>query len=114
MRERVWQRPNVQLDEITVDTDTTVHTLLSGKQLGGRKGYNPKNKGKKSYQPILSFIAETREYAAGALRSGDRPDGQQIARIWKCGKGLPAGVKTVRARADSDFYCWQASKPTRR
>ena len=63
---------NVQLDEITVDTDTTVHTLF-GNQMGGRKSYNPKNKGKKSYQPILSFIAETREYAAGALRTGDRP-----------------------------------------
>jgi hypothetical protein len=30
--------------------------------MGGRKGYNPKNKGKKSYQPMLTFIAETREY----------------------------------------------------
>jgi hypothetical protein len=29
--------------------------------MGGRKGYNPKNKGKKSYQPILTFIAETHE-----------------------------------------------------
>jgi hypothetical protein len=60
-----------------VDTDTTVHTLF-GNQMGGRNGYNPKNKGKKSYQPILSFIAETREYAAGALRTGDRPSGQEI------------------------------------
>jgi hypothetical protein len=23
-------------------------------------------------------------------------------------KGLPAGIKTVSARADSGFYCWQA------
>jgi hypothetical protein len=108
MRERVWAAANVQLDEVTVDTDTTVHTLF-GKQMGGRKGYNPKNKGKKSYQPILSFIAETREYAAGALRTGDRPSGQEIAaHLESVAKGLPAGVKTVRARADSGFYCWQA------
>jgi hypothetical protein len=45
MRERVWAAANVQLDEVTVDTETTVHTLF-GKQMGGRKGYNPKNKGK--------------------------------------------------------------------
>jgi hypothetical protein len=77
MRERVWAAANVQLDEVTVDTDTTVHTLF-GKQMGGRKSYNPKNKGKKSYQPILSFIAETREYAAGALRNGDRPSGKEM------------------------------------
>ena len=64
-----------------IDTDTTAHTLF-GNQMGARKGYNPKNKGKKSYQPILSFIAETREYAVGALRNGDRPDGREIAPTW--------------------------------
>src|ERR1700676_3156631 len=59
MRERVWAAANVKLEVITIDTDTTVHTLY-GKQMGGRKSYNPKNKGKKSYQPMLTFIAETR------------------------------------------------------
>ena len=66
MRERVWAAANVQLETVTIDTDTTVHTLY-GQQMGGRKGYNPKNKGKKSYQPILTFIAETREYAWGVV-----------------------------------------------
>ncbi len=107
MRERVWAAANVRLDEVTVDTDTTVHTLF-GNQMGGRKSYNPKNKGKKSYQPILSFIAETREYAAGALRNGDRPGGQEIAEhLESVAKSLPT-VKKVYARADSGFYCWQA------
>ena len=64
MRERVWAAANVKLETVTLDTDTTVHTLY-GQQMGGRKGYNPKNKGKKSYQPILTFIAETREYVWG-------------------------------------------------
>jgi hypothetical protein len=108
MRERVWAAAHVELDEVTVDTDTTVHTLF-GNQMGGRKSYNPKNKGKKSYQPILSFIAETREYAAGALRNGDRPSGEEIAdHLQSVAKGLPAGVKKVYARADSGFYCWRA------
>ena len=60
-RERVWEAANVKLEVVTIDTDTTVHTLY-GKQMGGRKSYNPKKKGKNSYQPMLSFIAETREY----------------------------------------------------
>ncbi len=108
MRQRVWEAANVQLSEVTVDTDTTVHTLF-GNQMGGRKSYNPKNKGKKSYQPILSFVAETREYAGGALRKGDRPSGAEIAEhLESVAKGLPAGVKTVLARADSGFYCWEA------
>src|ERR1700681_4159464 len=66
MRERVWAAANVKLAVITIDTDTTVHTLY-GQQMGGRKSYNPKNKGKKSYQPMLTFIAETREYVWGEL-----------------------------------------------
>jgi hypothetical protein len=110
MRQRVWEAANVQLSEATLDTDTTVHTLF-GNQMGGRKSYNPKNKGKKSYQPILTFVAETREYAAGALRKGDRPSGQEIAEhLESVSEGLPAGVKTVFARADSGFYCWEAAE----
>ena len=46
MRERVWQAGHVGLRAVTLDTDTTIHTLF-GNQMGGRKGYNPKNKGKK-------------------------------------------------------------------
>ncbi len=108
LRQRVWEAAHVQLAEVTLDTDTTVHTLF-GNQMGARKGYNPKNKGKKSYQPILTFLAETKEYVAGALRTGDRPDGKEIAdHLGSVAAGLPPGVKSVFARADSGFYCWQA------
>ena len=108
MRERVWAAANVQLHTATLDTDTTVHTLY-GNQMGGRKSYNPKNKGKKSYQPMLTFIAETREYLWGGLRNGDRPSGKEIARhIGEAVKALPAVVKRILARADSGFYCWEA------
>jgi len=108
LRERVWAAAHVQLTAVTLDTDTTVHTLF-GHQMGARKSYNPKNKGKKSYQPILTFLAETKEYVAGALRTGDRPDGKAIAAHWeRVFALLPARVQTVYARADSGFYCWDA------
>src|SRR5216683_6517712 len=108
LRERVWQSANVKLQSITLDTDTTVHTLF-GHQMGARKGYNPKNKGKKSYQPILTFLAETREYIAGELHNGDRPSGAQIARhLENVFAALPQSVPTIYARADSGFYCWEA------
>jgi hypothetical protein len=108
MRERVWAAANVRLRAVTIDTDTTVHTLY-GHQMGGRKSYNPKNRGKRSYQPILTFLAETREYVAGELHNGDRPTGKQIARhLAEVFRALPAGVETVFARADSGFYCWEA------
>jgi len=108
MRQRVWEAAHVELREVTLDTDTTVHTVY-GRQTGARKGYNPKNKGKKSFQPILTFLAETREYVAGELRKGDRPTGQQIAQhLESVSASLPPSVQTVYARADSGFYCREA------
>jgi len=108
LRQRVWQAANVKLKSVTLDTDTTVHTLF-GHQMGGRRSYNPKNKGKKSYQPILTFLAETREYVGGELRNGDRPTGKQIAcHLESVFKALPEGVETIYSRADSGFYCAEA------
>src|SRR5882724_12772985 len=108
LRERVWEVANVKLEIVTIDTDTTVHTLY-GQQMGGRKGYNPKNKGKKSYQPILTFLAETREYVWGELRNGDRPSGKQIHdHLRNVRAALPPSVKRVYGRADSGFYCREA------
>lgn len=108
MREAVWAAGNIRLKSVTIDTDTTVHTLY-GNQMGARKSYNPKNKGKKSYQPILSFLAETREFIAGELRNGDRPTGKQINRhLQEVFQSLPQCVTSISARADSGFYCWEA------
>ena len=108
LRERVWAAANVKLERVTLDTDTTVHTLY-GQQMGGRKGYNPKNKGKKSYQPMLTFLAETREYVWGELHNGDRPTGKQIGdHLRKVRAALPPGVKRIFGRVDSGFYCWDA------
>ena len=108
LRQRVWEAANVRLETITLDTDTTVHTLY-GQQMGGRRSYNPKNKGKRSYQPILTFLAETREYMGGELRNGDRPTGRQIARhLESVFAALPACVGKIFARADAGFYCQEA------
>jgi hypothetical protein len=108
MRQRVWEAAHVRLKSVTLDTDTTVHTLF-GQQMGARKSYNPQHKGKKSYQPILTFLAETREYVMGELHNGDRPSGAQIARhLESAWAALPEGVETVYARADSGFYCREA------
>jgi hypothetical protein len=108
LRERVWAAANVKLEIVTLDTDTTVHTLY-GQQMGGRKSYNPKNKGKRSYQPMLTFIAETREYIWGELHNGDRPTGKQMGdHIRKVCAALPPCVKQIYGRADAGFYCWDA------
>jgi hypothetical protein len=111
MRERVWEVANVQLDEVTVDTDTTVHTLF-GNQMGGRKSYIPKNKGKKSCQPILGFIAEMRGIrgsvahwrpaqrpgdrgTSGALVQGSGRRGEACLRAGRLGLLLLAGGRSL-------------------
>jgi hypothetical protein len=54
-------------------------------------------------------VAETREYISGELRNGDRPTGAQIAQhLESVCAALPSQVKTIYARADSGFYCWDA------
>jgi len=51
--------------------------------------------------PILTFLAETREYVSGELRNGDRPTDAQIARhLESVFAALPPGLKTIQARAD--------------
>jgi len=108
IRARVWAAAEAPLRRITLDTDTTVHTIY-GRQMGGRVSYAPKKKGARSYQPILTFLAETREYVAGQLRNGDRPSAEQIqAHLRQVFASLPSAVRQIRARADSGFYCWRA------
>src|SRR5467141_3739643 len=52
LRERVWAAAHVGLTSITLDTDTTVHTLY-GRPMGARKGYNPKKtKARKAISPF--------------------------------------------------------------
>src|SRR5205823_5214349 len=127
LRERVWEAANVRLPSISLDTDTTVHTLY-GRQMGARKSYNPKNKGKKSYQPILTFVAEIRAsigggvrnrapptrallvgHLDGELRNRDRPTGAQTPRhLEAVFAAVPRCVREIYARADAGFYCWDA------
>ena len=107
MRQRVWEAAHVQLKQVTLDTDTTVQTVYGRRKMGARKGYNPKHRGKRSYQPILTFLAETREYISGELRKGERPTGKQItAHLDHVFAVLPEGIERRYARADSGLYCW--------
>jgi len=45
MRQRVWEAANVRLRAVVLNTDTTVYALF-GDQMGARKWYKRKQKGK--------------------------------------------------------------------
>ena len=53
-RQRVWEAAPVELKEVTLDTDTTVQTVYGRRKMGAGKGYNPKHRGKKSFQRMSS------------------------------------------------------------
>jgi hypothetical protein len=107
LRERIWQQCGLRYERIHVSIDTTVETVY-GNQQGIRKGYNPRNRGKKGYRPVLAFIDETREYLLGKLRKGETLSGEEAAVfIKRIKRQLPLCVKRVLFRADAEFFSWE-------
>lgn len=108
IQRRVWKAGNVGLRRIHIDTDTTVETVY-GNQENSCVGYNPCHRGKKSYQPVISTIAETGEFICGRQRSGDTISGEEIAEhLDQVFTHLPPIVEYVTSRLDSGFYCKEA------
>ena len=59
----------MRLTTVTLDTDTTVHSLY-GQQMGGRQELQAQEQVQaQSTQPILKFLAETREYLTPGLHN---------------------------------------------
>lgn len=113
LRERVWQLCEIHYRNIHINIDTTVETIY-GKQQGGRKGHNTKNRGKEGLRPVLCFIEETREYLAGKLRAGKTIGGEEVAILIRSFKKyLPGCVKRVILRGDGEFISWEAVKATK-
>lgn len=110
LRERVWHLCGISHSTIHINMDTTVETIY-GKQQGGRKGHNTKNRGKEGLRPVLCFIEETREYFVGKLRAGKTISGEEVATIIRSFKKyLPGCVKRVILRGDGEFISWEAVK----
>ena len=110
LRERVWQICGISYRSIHINIDTTVETIY-GKQQGGRKGHNSKNRGKDGFRPVLCFIEETREYFTGKLRAGKTIGGEEVAALIRSfRKYLPGCVKRVILRGDGEFISWDAVK----
>jgi len=108
MRERVWEAANVKLEVVTIDTDTTVHTLY-GKQMGGRKSYNPKNKGKKSYSADADVHRRDARIRVGRIAQWRPAQRQADPRSSaECPGGLAVGRKADLRPGRFGFYCREA------
>ena len=61
-----------QLRQVTLDLDSTVLTVY-GKQGGARVGYNPHKPGKRSYHPLVCFIADAGDTCTASCAKGMLP-----------------------------------------
>ena len=80
---------------VIFDIDTTVLTVY-GSQDVAKVGFNPKKRGRPSYQTLLCFEGKTRDDVHPAPRT--------VALLDQSLQKLPSSVRTVRLRADSAFY----------
>jgi hypothetical protein len=92
------------LSSVIFDLDTKVLTVY-GQQQGARIGFNPKKRGRPSYQPLLCFEGKTGDIWEGIYLSGDiHPAPYTTEILEKSLSKLPSGIREIRVRADSAFY----------
>jgi hypothetical protein len=95
------------LSRITIDCDSTEGTVF-GNQEGAEKGYNPGNKGKRCYHPLICFCSEMKIVINSWFRPGNTYTANGIVEFMKQTlASLPPKVKKVFFRADSGFFCGQ-------
>ena len=92
------------VSSVAFDLDTKVLTVY-GQQEGAKVGFNPKKRGRPSYQPLLCFEGKTGDIWEGIYLSGDiHPAPHTIGILERSIAKLPSGIREIRVRADSAFY----------
>lgn len=86
-----------------IDCDSTATTLY-GHQEGVVKGYNPGNKGKKSYHPLIVTEAHRGDCLAGLLRPGNAYTADRIEECIEYTLAVLPHHSRLRLRADAGFY----------
>jgi hypothetical protein len=86
------------------DVDSTV-LVVYGKPEGARIGYNPLQRGRPSYHPLLCFEGQSKDFWHGELRAGDAHTATGTRELLAaCFAKIPAGVRLVIVRADKGCY----------
>jgi hypothetical protein len=105
---------------LILDVDSTVVTVF-GFQEGAAVGYNPRYRGKRSYDPLLCLEANASFLWDAELRPGNAGtwDGS-VELLAGCFLSLPSDLREVRVRADAGFdfirfwTCWSNGPPNTR
>ena len=88
---------------LILDLDSTVVTVF-GRQEGAEVGYNPRYRGKRSYDPLLCLEANSSFLWDTELRPGNAGTWAGSDELLaSCFLSLPADIREVRVRADAGF-----------
>lgn len=98
-----WFFSQVNLDNYTLDVDSTVLTRY-GSQQGAKKGYNPNKRGRNSHHPLLAFVDECKMAVNFWLRSGDAHTTNNFLSFLEDTISRLKGKTISLLRADSGFY----------
>jgi hypothetical protein len=85
------------------DLDSTVVTVF-GKQEDAAVGYNPRNRGKRSYDPLLCIEANSSYLWDAELRPGNAGTWDGAVEVLDtCFANVPPDIRELRVRADAGF-----------
>jgi hypothetical protein len=88
---------------LILDLDSTVVTVF-GRQEGAAVGYNPRYRGKRSYDPLLCLEANSWFLWDAELRRGDAGTwAGSVELLASCFLSIPSGIRELRVRADAGF-----------
>ena len=88
---------------LILDLDSTVVTVF-GRQEGAEVGYNPRYRGKRSYDPLLCLEANSSFLWDTELRPGNAGTWAGSDELLaSCFLSLPTDIREVRVRADAGF-----------
>jgi len=88
---------------LILDLDSTVVTVF-GHQDGAEVGYNPRYRGKRSYNPLLCIEANSSYLWDTELRAGNTGTWEgSVEFLDTCFANVPPDIREVRVRADAGF-----------
>ena len=91
------------LSRLILDLDSTVVTVF-GRQEQAEVGYNPRYRGKRSYNPLLCLEANSSLLWDTELRPGNAGTWEgSVELLASCFGSLPADLRELRVRADAGF-----------
>ena len=98
-----WFFDNIQIDNLTLDFDSTIVTRF-GNQQGAKRGYNPVKPGRNSHHPLLAFVDDCKMVANFWLRSGNSYTTNNFKGFLSETLSRLEGKKIGLVRLDSGFY----------